>query len=206
MKTAPTLDVAILSAGASKRFNSCKALATYNGRALIDHAIELALSVLPKRIHVITGFWHKEIEQHLTATHPEITCVYNSEWQQGIGSSLKAAANSTGDSEGLLILLVDQPLVTKKEISALITKWAENLDTICGSAYANTVGPPALFPRHTLPQLIALPPASGAKKLLSQPSSTTLQVPTAAYDIDTQEDLTAVQATQASSNTRAAKD
>ena len=51
----PTLSVLIPAAGASKRLGQAKQLVEYRGMSLIQNAIELAYSVTPAEIIVVTG-------------------------------------------------------------------------------------------------------------------------------------------------------
>ena len=79
------LAVLILAAGESRRFGSCKLLAAVNGKPMLQHSIELALSTDASLIRVVTGRWHEDIKQAQAAGDiDDIEVIYNPDWRQGL--------------------------------------------------------------------------------------------------------------------------
>jgi molybdenum cofactor cytidylyltransferase len=85
----------------------------------------------------------------------------------------------------------DQPFVTAKAIDALARALTRSTVTIAASAYADTLGVPALFRRKWFPKLQTLPDAAGAKRLLAACPKETVPVafPDGVHDIDFPIDL-----------------
>jgi molybdenum cofactor cytidylyltransferase len=87
-------------------------------------------------------------------------------------------------------MVCDQPSVTIAVIAALITAHAQTAKPIIASAYADTLGVPALFDCSYFPQLAVLPDERGAKQIISSHLGDVARVPfpQGARDIDTAAD------------------
>jgi molybdenum cofactor cytidylyltransferase len=91
----------------------------------------------------------------------------------------------------LLITLLDQPLVTAKEVRQLIEVWASAPDRPAAAEYADgQVGAPCVLPSHWFSAISQLQGDRGANALL-RASEDVLRVPmpSAAHDVDTPDDL-----------------
>jgi molybdenum cofactor cytidylyltransferase len=86
-------------------------------------------------------------------------------------------------------LLADQPHVSAQTVNRLVATTRRTVKPIVASAYANTLGVPALFTRDIFDELRNLPSKWGAKKLISDGGNRVVAVPApeAAWDIDTPE-------------------
>ena len=93
--------------------------------------------------------------------------------------------------DAVVLLTCDQPLVDGAHIAKLIAKHATTGKAIVASAYANTLGVPALFDRTCFEALLTLPHDSGAKSLITARAGDVTEVAfeKAAIDIDTPEDF-----------------
>lgn len=193
------LDCLILAAGASSRFGECKLLVDWRGKPLLASAIAAARSLIPDRIIIVTGAFHREITAHaelLIDVHqsPPAQLIRCSDWQLGMGHSLAYGVNQLVDDNAVLILLGDQPLVNDDDLRRLYTAWKTDSTRITCAAFAGTLGVPAIFPATTKPRLLQLKGERGAKGMLTTANTCSVPMPNAALDIDTRADL--IQLTQ----------
>ena len=123
--------------------------------------------------------------------------VHNPEWQEGMGSSIRAgviALQQTDVSkfpDSVLILLCDQPLITAAHLNLLITQFYLHKNSIVvATSYAAIQGVPAIFDKSLFITLAKLPGNRGAQWLFKQYENQLTVVPFegAAIDVDTEED------------------
>jgi CTP:molybdopterin cytidylyltransferase MocA len=122
-----------------------------------------------------------------------LTCeqLQNVAWTEGMASSIRIAAAWAEQHEltALLLLVCDQLRITDQHIEQLWHAWTSRPDAAVASAYADTLGIPAIFPRRMYPELLGLQGDRGAAKLLRAAAVTVVPWPDGAYDLDTPEDL-----------------
>lgn len=183
----------VLAAGDASRFGATKQLAEFHGEALVRRAVRLAASVCGERCLLVAG---KDSRRVIEACQPVPGYfVVNENYADGIGGSLAMAARSLGDvAEAVVVLLADQPLITSEHLQKLIAEWRQTPDQIIATAYANTVGPPAIFPGPFIAKLAALTGDRGAKAIIAAENARTLRFEPAAADVDRPEDLDKLQA------------
>lgn len=186
------LDCLILAAGAATRFGSCKLLANYQGKALIDHAILAAQGVSPRRTLVVSGASHSALSEHLSARQfPALELAYCADWQLGMGHSLAFGVSQFNNDNPLLILLGDQPRVSAEDLHRLYQHWCAAPDHIACASFADTLGVPAIFPADFKTRLRQCEGDRGAKALLLECSQRLVKVPlpAAEFDVDRPQDL-----------------
>lgn len=180
----------VLAAGGSRRFGSPKALALFRGRSLLELAIERVHSVVGDRFAVVIGADADALLPALTLAPHQI--IRHDAWRAGQSSSLCAGlAKAPRDSSGLLITLLDQPLVTAKELQQLIEVWASAPDHPAAAEYADgQIGAPCVLPRHWFTAISQLQGDRGANALLRAAEDVLrVPMPSAAHDVDTPDDL-----------------
>ncbi len=180
----------ILAAGESSRFGSPKQLADWQENNLLQHTINITESFFDKNIIVVLGANAELIQSRLDKS--DVTIETNNDWQSGISSSIQAGIKALpDDTEAVMILLCDQPLLEKSSLKKLISLWQQQRNSIVASEYQDTVGVPAIFPAAFFSQLEALQGDKGAKQLLISMKKRllTVSVPEASMDIDTQNDF-----------------
>jgi molybdenum cofactor cytidylyltransferase len=185
----------ILAAGASRRLGRPKQLLEYQGETLVARAVRIAGEAGLNPAIVVLGA-HREAVLAALANMSAIS-VDNSEWQEGIASSmragLKALEERSPDAAGVLIMPCDQPRLNSEHLLRLLSSFA--VETISASTYAGVRGVPAVFPRSAFPELMNLSGDTGARKLLVNPPCPVIEVPFEGgdVDIDTPEDITHLQ-------------
>jgi molybdenum cofactor cytidylyltransferase len=180
----------ILAAGQSSRFGSPKQLADWQDNSLLQHTINMTQPLFDKNIIVILGAHSERIQAKLDQS--DISIAINNDWQLGLSSSIRAGINTLpANTEAVMILLCDQPLIKPSSLKKLIKLWQQHPSTIVASEYQQSSGVPAIFPAAFFSQLKSLQGDQGAKKLLMsmQQQVLTIHVPEASIDIDTQHDF-----------------
>ena len=184
--------VIILAAGSSSRFGNTKQLLHFKGKTLLKHTIEAAAEAGAQPVVVVTGANADEISKEIKNEKVEI--VFNENWDQGMASGivigLKNAIILNKELEKVIITVCDQPFVSSSLFQQLIQQQTKNKKHIVASAYADTIGTPALFTSKYFPALIGLTGDQGAKGLLKKYSEdlATVDFPDGYIDIDTQKD------------------
>jgi molybdenum cofactor cytidylyltransferase len=182
----------ILAAGGSSRFGQLKQLLPFRGKTLVRIIIDAAREAGCSPVVVVVGSDGEKIHPELA--HANVIEVRNTNWQRGIGSSIRsgvqALTDRAPDVEAILLLLCDQPAVNAPLIERLIATHEATRKDIVASSYAGTMGVPALFDRSLFKELLSLGDESGAKSIILQNLERVAQLvfPEGAIDIDTWED------------------
>lgn len=181
----------ILAAGQSKRFNGCKLLAKTQGKALLQHALDKAVTLRPDDTYVVTGAWHLELQQAIKQRQlTEFNAIYNPDWSSGMGSGISLATKRLEtEYDYLLFVLADQLALQVADVQLLVDKTQP--DAVVAASYNNTLGVPAIFPRFSYSELKQLDGQTGARALLREQQLTvqSVDLPAAALDIDFLADL-----------------
>ena len=184
--------IIILAAGNSSRFGSTKQLLHFNGKTLLQHAIQEATGAGAALIVVVTGAHADEILKGIK--NEKIEIVFNKDWEQGMASGivigLREAITLKNELEKVIITVCDQPFVSSSLFEQLFEKQNKSGKHIVASAYADTIGTPALFTKKYFDALMGLTGDQGAKILLKKYSDdlATVDFPDGYIDIDTQAD------------------
>lgn len=181
---------AILAAGGSSRFGRPKQLARWGETSLIRRAVQSLLASDVDAVHVIVGAYGAEVRAELDGL--PVTVHDNTEWREGMASSIRCAVAAASDrAPALCLALADQPGVDGPALQRLIAAWRRRPEHPAAAAYADTLGVPAVFPRDYFPALSRLQGDRGAKSLLLSAGAavTRVTLPEAALDIDRPQDL-----------------
>lgn len=180
----------LLAAGTSQRMGRPKALLPYRGTTLIHHAEKtLCATSCSPRIVVVSPDIEKSCWQMKDV---DVALVVNPDPLRGLSSSLRMALEAiesrTGVEriEGILITLVDQPLVTPEHLKAILDAGAET--GLAATSWPTTFGPPVFLYRSFFPSLKDLSGDEGAKRILQEKRNfervRMVEFPDAALDID----------------------
>lgn len=182
--------IILLAAGESKRFGSPKQLASFRGKPLLRHAVETALEAGLGPVNVVLGAVDQPCRDILAGM--EVNIIHHAGWKKGMGGSISAGIRPwlgrRNPPEGVIVLLADQPGVTAAHLQALAAASAGH--SIVASAYGGQLGAPAWFAPDKFTRLLLLEGEKGAKALIArEPRVHKIDIPAAAYDIDTPGDL-----------------
>jgi molybdenum cofactor cytidylyltransferase len=184
--------IILLAAGSSSRLGRAKQLIEFQGKTLIQKAIDEANKSQSDCLVVVLG-----ANAELILTGFDITStpfIVNSDWQQGMSSSMQAGLRFLMEKEEIdqvLLMLCDQPFVDASLLDQLITAKETSGKGIAAAAYSNTLGVPALFDERYFEELLQLTGSEGAKKVIfnHQAEVHALDFPLGAVDLDTEEDV-----------------
>lgn len=182
----------VLAAGESKRFGGPKALAPFAGTSLLGHAVR-ELRGVPgvADVSVVVGARADAVAREASALGARV--VVHPEWARGMTSTLRAAvvdAKNLGAS-GLLVCAVDQPTATRGHFARMVSAFRDR-SSLVASAYAGTLGIPALFGRDHFDEVLRLADEERGKDLLERHASRGLRVVPLEggdRDVDTRADL-----------------
>lgn len=184
----------ILAAGGSRRLGQPKQLLTQGAETMMERAIRLANEAGAKPVIAVLGA-HQDLVSAAVPRELAIPVV-NSDWEQGIASSihagLRALEEIAPDACGAMMLGCDQPRLTSDHLRNLLDGFREpGAAAIAASAYAGTLGVPAIFSRAVFGYLMDLRGDKGARALLMLPPCPLIAVdfPGGEIDIDLPADL-----------------
>ncbi|TBW27152.1 NTP transferase domain-containing protein [Gramella sp. KN1008] len=187
------IGVVILAAGASSRLGSPKQLVEFHGKALLQHMIDIAASMDFYSKVLVLGANLDQVKDGIDSA--DFAVVNNDDWEKGMASSirkgLKRSLEIEEELDHLLILLSDQPFVTKEEIRKLISRQLQNDIKATFSQYNEDIGVPAIFSKEAFSDLRNLRGDHGAKKLIYQKEFEfkTVRFQKGDFDVDTKEDV-----------------
>jgi molybdenum cofactor cytidylyltransferase len=196
----------VLAAGSSTRFGKPKQFALFQGETFIRRIVAAAIQAGCTPVVVVTGEDSAQVTLELTGL--SVSIAMNPGWSSGVGSSIRVgvqrAMDLAADLDASLLLTCDQPFVTAAVLAQLIQLRLTSGKPIIASAYAETLGIPALFDRSCFSDLLRLKGDSGAKKIiLARPHDVvSFDFPAGASDIDTAADYKKLDQPLAADGTR----
>jgi len=186
----------ILAAGGSTRLGRPKQLLRRRGRTLLGNATALAQIITPDRTVVVVGAERHRMRSALRNCQPNVHAVTNSGWRSGMAGSLRQGLRALPSSAtAALVLLTDQPLITASDLERLVAAWSRQPQRAAASKFSDRLGIPAILPRRLWREARRARGDVGAREILRRPGAriTTVSLPAAGADIDTDKDLELLQ-------------
>jgi CTP:molybdopterin cytidylyltransferase MocA len=192
----------VLAAGQGRRFGGGKLLASYRGRPLLSHVLDVVAAALERDVLggglVVVGA-DDEPARALTE-RIGLEPVINDSPHLGLSHSVQlglSALEERRDSvDAAVIFLGDQPMVRLAVVEALITAWHSGSGSIVRPRYQGSPhvpGHPTLLDRSTWPLARHLQGDRGFSTLLASADTFLLDVPGDNPDVDTRADLHALE-------------
>lgn len=187
-----SVGVVLLAAGGSTRMGRAKQSLPFRGTTLLRHAATAAAESGLVPAVVVLGARAGELEAELRGL--PVAAVVNPEWESGLSASIRAGLTAALAAdprlEAVVLTLADLPAVTPELLAALARRHRDTGAKIVACRYADAAGVPALFARVHFPELLQLPDASGAKRLIAAAGADVevVDFPGGAADIDTPAD------------------
>lgn len=102
----------LLAAGAASRYGSPKMLERFDGRTLLDRALDALLDGGCDPVVVVLGAHAASVRQAVSDRPDRIATVENPLWSTGMASSLRAGLDALPErADAVVVALADQPLV-----------------------------------------------------------------------------------------------
>ncbi|MFF9160249.1 NTP transferase domain-containing protein [Streptomyces longwoodensis] len=135
----------LLAAGGGRRLGGRpKALLVHRGRPLVEHAVGVLRAAGLARVHVVLGASADLVRER--AALDGCVLVDNPDWEQGMGSSLRAGLASltrTG-ARAAVVSLVDQPGIGPEAVARVLAA-LRNGTSLASAAYDGVRGHPVLL-------------------------------------------------------------
>jgi molybdenum cofactor cytidylyltransferase len=171
------LAAVILSGGASQRMGSPKALLPYQGRPFLEHLLDVTRHPKITTRRVVLGVHAEPIAKAIHLPADEV--VINSAWEKGQLSSIQAALNSLpAGLDGMLLCLIDHPLISANLVADLIATFYSSNAPIVLPFFEGRRGHPVIFSAKLFPELQAAPLDVGARAVVWAHRSELSQFPT----------------------------
>lgn len=135
----------VLAAGGGRRLGGRpKALLEHRGRPLVEHAVEVLRAAGCDRVHVVLGAGAGAVRERAELTG--CVLVDNPDWEQGMGSSLRAGLASLAGTgaRAALVSLVDQPGIGAAAVRRVRAAY-EGEVSLVSAVYDGTRGHPVLL-------------------------------------------------------------
>jgi len=159
----------VLAAGKGSRFgNLPKGLLPIENTTFLERIIGNMRVAGLRNITTVLGYQREEVLQSL----PELKdYVINSAPERGMLSSIHTGMIKINDSHsGILLTMVDYPLIDEKTYRLLIEAHEKSPDSIITPSFKRKSGHPVLFPKSLLYELRKCPLSEGAVKVVRKNS------------------------------------
>ena len=156
------INLILLAAGNSKRFNGNKLLAIYKEKPIYMYIVEKVLDLKVDKIICVTQY--EEIKEGLLNT--DINVVINDNSSLGISSSIKLGINFDKSSDGYMFMVCDQPFISIETLNSVIDNFINGDKGIVCVGYGDNKGNPVIFSKRYIDELLLLEGDSGGKKIL----------------------------------------
>jgi molybdenum cofactor cytidylyltransferase len=190
------LRAVVLAAGASRRMGRPKSgLPIYPGGPTFAAALVGTLQAAGLGEVTIVAGAHPDAVRDAVSGLAAVRVIEHAGWMGGQLTSLVAGLDAIagGDVEGLLVALVDSPLVRVDTVAQLVAEWRTTRAPIVRPAQGERHGHPVIFDRATFDALRRAPREIGAKAVIAAFADGIRNVPIddpgIFADIDTPEDL-----------------
>ena len=171
------LAAVILSGGSSERMGSPKALVPFQGKTFLEHLLEITKHPSIGVRRVVLGAHAEPIAKEVHLAADEI--VINEDWEAGQLSSIQAALRSLPEgTEGMLLCLIDHPLVTENLVAELIEKFQASHAPIVLPVYEGRRGHPVIFSEAVYDDLLNAPTDKGARAVVWAHRGKVVELPT----------------------------
>jgi molybdenum cofactor cytidylyltransferase len=186
------LQIIVLAAGFSSRLGRPKALARVHGVSLLRSTLELAATLKCAKIIAVVA--RRSARHDAQARGIDVTFVTNSRRNQGLSSSVRRGIAEARYAPAVLLLPVDLGRLKGRELARLIRRWRAAPRSVIARRIGRIGAAPLVLPRRLYPRALRITGDVGLRELLAQlpaASRVLVDMPSAASDIDTPQDLKA---------------
>ena len=188
----PTPQIVILAAGFSCRLRRPKALARVRASTLLRRILILGSRCSPATVIVVVP--PRAARYKIEARALKAVFTANRQRAAGLSSSVRHAIAQARYSPALLLLPVDMAVLQDRDLARLISRWRGARRCVIARRIGAHGGIPLILPRWLYPRALAVTGDVGLRELISGLSPrqrVLLDLPSAALDVDTPQDLRA---------------
>jgi len=161
----------VLAAGASSRMGQSKAAMAFGttGETVLSRIVSVLLQGGLPKIAVVAGAHIDAVRRAMPHHEPRASLVEHPGWADGQLSSLLAGLNAIDEPalEGLMVTLVDVPLISPPTVALVIREWRRTRAPIVRPANGERHGHPVIFDRSVFEDLRAADLNVGAKAVFA---------------------------------------
>ena len=184
----------ILAAGASSRFLGTKQLAKIGGKTLLERALDSVPSAQVRETVVVLGHEAEAVAKGMRA-RTGVKVVVNLGYIGGMSTSIRAGMMALAkDTPGVMLILADQPFVTRSLLRRMLRVFEEG-GKIVAASHGDLVAPPVIFSKRYFRELAYLRGDEGARSVIERHVASLSRVRVGSKhvleDIDTREDYDA---------------
>ena len=181
----------VLAAGGSRRLGQPKQLLKREGETLVHRAVRMALATQPARVLLVVGGDADAVRAAVADLDVEV--VFNAAWEEGLASSVRAAAVALAGSQARCLLLgCDQPALQMSHLRALL-EGASVSDSACAATvHGDALGIPVVVTTSVLAEARELVGDRGLRAVLQRMPRESIHVLEASelqFDLDTPADV-----------------
>ena len=150
----PKIGCVIMASGLGKRFGGNKLMADFNGKPMLQKALDATEGLFCRRV-VVTR--HESVADLCRKQNVEVVL-------HGLphrSDTVRLGLEALGELDACLFLPGDQPLLRRETVARLLQSWQQNPDSIIRPIHEDTEGSPVLFPAWAFPELRNLPVGKG---------------------------------------------
>jgi molybdenum cofactor cytidylyltransferase len=160
----------LLAAGSSTRMREPKQLLPWGNTTLIEHQI-ITLVKTGNPVNVVLGCKSDLIVPVIEKY--KINIIINENWKGGMGTSISTGIGQLiqnfPEADGVLIALLDQPLITATYFQIMFASYTSGFRQILVSqSDSGWIGVPALFDKFYFKHLLKMENDEGAKKIINR--------------------------------------
>jgi xanthine dehydrogenase accessory factor len=164
----------VLAAGRSERMGRPKPLLPHGERSFLRAAVDTLADGGCARVVAVVASREAELEARTAGA----VVVWNDAMASEQVASLRLGLGAAeGGVTGALVLPVDHPLVATATVEALLAAHAARPDSVVRPTRGGRPGHPTLFPRSVWPALLDADLPDGARSVVEDPTTETLDVP-----------------------------
>jgi molybdenum cofactor cytidylyltransferase len=184
------LQIIVLAAGFSSRLGQSKALARVHGASLLRRTLTAAASLEGPRITVVIP--RKAARYRREAHGMRVDWAVNTRRAQGLSSSVRRGIAAARRSAGILIMPADLANLKGRELKRLVHRWQATPRRLVARRIDRSGGIPLILPRWLYGRALTIEGDAGLRHLVGQLAAdqrVLVELPSAAADIDTPDDL-----------------
>lgn len=181
----------VMAAGNASRFHANKLAAEFDGKTLIERALDAVPETLFSQVTVVTQY--PQIEA--LAEKRGFAAIRNEHPDWGISHTICLGTKAMQDCDAILYLVSDQPKLTQASVRRVAEQWLAHPEFIIGAAHDGKRGNPCMFPKAFFEELMQLREDNGGNTVIKKHPECllTVEVEQAELtDVDTPEALNAL--------------
>lgn len=182
----------VMAAGDARRFGENKLAAVFEGKLLIQRALEAVPAEELSAVVVVTQY--PEVEE--LARRFGFSSVRNAHPDWGISHTVRLGLEALGPCDAAMFQVSDQPLLRRETVAELVDFFRRHPDSLVGLAHNGVRGNPCIFPARFFPELLALRGDRGGGAVIRRHQEDLLLFEAPARelaDADTPQDLQALE-------------